>query len=68
MTLAIKLFSVLLNIIYFFFKLFPAGKKVTMLSRQSDTPSKEFLMIEEKLREKDNAVKVVKLCRTLDGG
>ena len=68
MTLAIKLFSVLLNIIYFFFKLFPTGKKVTMLSRQSDTPSKEFLMIEEKLREKDNAVKVVKLCRTLDGG
>lgn len=68
MILAIKILNVILNIIYFFMKLLPARKKVTMLSRQSDAPSKEFLMIEEEIKKKDNAVKVVKLCRTLDGG
>lgn len=68
MIFAIKTFTVLLNIIYFFIKLLPSCKKVTMLSRQSNTASGDFLMVERELKKRDDSVKVVKLCKTLDGG
>ncbi len=58
----------LLNILYFFIKLLPTRHKVTMISRQSDTPSFEFLMIKEALQIEDPNLEVVILCHTLDGG
>ncbi len=58
----------LLNILYFFIKLLPTRHKVTMISRQSDTPSFEFLMIKEALQIEDPSLEVVILCHTLDGG
>ncbi len=58
----------LLNILYFFIKLLPTRHKVTMISRQSDTPSFEFLMIREALKKEDPDLEVVILCHTLDGG
>lgn len=64
----IKVLTFLLNVVYFFFKLFPSYKKVTMISRQNDYPSVEILMLEAKIKEKDSSVKVVKMCKTLNGG
>lgn len=57
-----------LNVLYTFVKLLPAGKKVTMISRQSNDPSDEFLMIKKGIKLKDKRVRVVLLCHTLDGG
>lgn len=57
-----------LNIVYAFFKLLPVRTKITMLSRQSDVPSDEFRMIKKGINLRDERVKVVFLCHTLDGG
>lgn len=68
MTKIIKIGSFLLNILYAFVKLFPTQHKVTMISRQSNIPSVEFEMIKREIESRDKSVKVVVLCRTLDGG
>ena len=68
MILIIKIGRLLLNVLYWFIKLIPTQKKVTMISRQSNTPSMEFEAIRSKMNEKYPEVKVVMLCRTLDGG
>lgn len=57
-----------LNIVYAFIKLLPTGKKITMLSRQSNEPSDDFRMIRKGINLRDQGVKVVFLCHTLDGG
>ena len=49
----IKAGTVGLNLVYTFFKLLPARKKVTMLSRQSNTPSDEFRMIKKGINLRD---------------
>lgn len=58
----------LLNIFYWFVKLLPTQNKVVMLSRQSNRPSVEFEMVKAEIEKRDKGVKVVLLCRTLDGG
>ncbi len=57
-----------LNVLYSFIKLLPAKKKVTMISRQSNIPSDEFKLIKRGIKLRDESVKVVFLCHTLDGG
>lgn len=57
-----------LNIIYFFIKLLPVKKKVTLISRQSDKPSMEFQMIKDEIATRKKGVEVIVLCKTLDGG
>ena len=56
------------NIVYFFIKLFPVKHKVTFISRQKNTPSIDFLLLEEKLKKLDPDIKVVILCRKLEKG
>ena len=53
------------NFIYFFFKLLPTKNKITFISRQSNVPSVDMILIENKL-PKD--IKVVKLCKMLESG
>lgn len=60
--------TILLNCVYFFIKLIPAKNKVLMISRQSNHPSIDFLLLEQAIKDKNEEVKVVILCRTLDGG
>lgn len=57
-----------LSILYSGMKLLPVRKKVVMLSRQSNHPSDEFRMIERELKRQKSDVKVVCLCRKLNGG
>ena len=68
MTAIIKIGIFLLNIVYGIIKLCPTQRKVVMISRQSNVPSKEFQMIQKEMNRRDQDVKVVLLCRTLDGG
>lgn len=64
----IKVGIAFLNVIYFFIKLLPVKNKVVMISRQSNQPSIDFLLLKEALQKEDASVEVVLLCHTLDGG
>lgn len=65
--LILKGFILALNIIYTFFKAFlKTQRKVVMISRQSNEVNDDFRLLGEALEKK--RVKVVYLCRTLDGG
>ncbi len=65
--LILKGFILALNIIYTFFKaFFKTQRKVVMISRQSNEVNDDFRLLGEALEKK--GVKVVYLCRTLDGG
>ncbi len=68
MIAVIKIGIFLLNLFYSFVKLIPTKSKITMISRQSNTPSLEFLAVKEAAKAKHPNVKVVMLCRTLDNG
>ncbi len=64
----IRIGLLFLNFIYLFFKLLPVRNKVTFISRQSNTVNSDFIMLADRLKEKDSTVETVFLCRTLDGG
>ena len=64
--LILKTFIFFLNVIYCFFKAFETQKKVVMISRQSNEVNDDFKLLGDELEK--NGVKVVYLCRTLDGG
>lgn len=57
-----------LNLLYAPIKLLPVKNKVTMISRQSNLPSKEFRMIKKEIESRGQGTEVVFLCHTLDGG
>jgi CDP-ribitol ribitolphosphotransferase len=64
----IKIGIFLLNIIYFFIKLFPTKNRFVYISRQSNDPSIDFLLIKEEIDKRNQGIESVFLCRTLDGG
>ena len=70
--LAITLYiaRTVMRIIYFFIKLFTIQKKnkVTMLSRQSDSPNIDFKLIEEELNKRKVDVKIKMLCKKIPKG
>ena len=63
-----KIGILFLNIIYFFIKLLPTKNKITMISRQSDTKTIDFSLLEKEIYNRDKRYKVVILCHKLDGG
>ena len=64
----IKLGTFILQLIYQCFKFFPVKDKITMISRQSNEPSIDFLMLKKRIVSENNKVEVIFLCHTLDGG
>ena len=62
-----RIFVAVMNFIYIFYKLGSTRRKVTLISRQSDEPSVDFLMLKERL-EQDENLEVVVLTRTLGHG
>lgn len=67
MSLIIKAGTLILNIVYSLIKLFPQKKKITIISRQSDTPSMDISLLANKLTELHPDYQVVVLCKTLKG-
>ena len=65
MSVLMKIFIFILNIIYFFIKLFPTTKKIVFISRQSNEVNLDYKLLGDELGKK---YKVVYLCKTLDGG
>lgn len=57
--------KILLNVIYFFMKLFPAKNKITMLSRQSDKVNIDFEFIEREIIRKTDKVQIKMLCKVI---
>lgn len=64
--LVLKVFVILLNVIYTFFKFLKTQKKVVMISRQSNEINDDFRLLGQELQCK--GYKIIYLCRTLDGG
>lgn len=56
------------NLIYCFFKLLPTKKKITMISRQSNKKTVDFMLLEKEIIRKSPDYKVVILCKELKGG
>ena len=67
MRIAVILLRWLMNFIYFFMKLAPTdNNKVVFLSRQSNTPSDDFLMLKEKLEESKPGIRIVMFTQRVD--
>ncbi len=62
----IKIVVFILNVIYFFIKLFPTKNKVTFISRQSNNIGLDFQLIKDEI-DKHKKYKTVVLCRKLEG-
>lgn len=63
----ILFFKCALNIIYAVLKLFPVQNKVVMLSRQSNTSNIDFNLLEEEFKRQNPGIKVVILCKKIEG-
>ena len=59
MYLFLYLYIFVLKFIYFFLKLFPIRNKIIFVSRQSNKPSLDFLMLSSKIKELDKDVEIV---------
>ncbi len=55
-----------MSFIYFFIKLFPMQKnKILMLSRQSNTPSIDFNLLNQEIKNRNNNINVKILCKKI---
>lgn len=69
MKIIINFYIFIANVLYFFIKLFRINhKKITYISRQSNKPSLDFILLKEEIKKTNNNVIIVELCKTLDSG
>lgn len=67
MRIAVILLRWLMNFIYFFLKLLPTdNNKVIFLSRQSDTPTEDFLFLKARLEELKPEIKIIMITQRAD--
>ena len=66
MECCIKIFKVLMNIIYKFFKLFKTKNKITFISRQSNNISIDFTLLIENIKKESPEIKIVVLNKELN--
>lgn len=57
--------KIFLNVIYFFIKMLPIERKITMLSRQSDKTNIDFEFIEKEIKERTNNIQIKILCKVI---
>jgi len=68
MRLFIALADRLAQVLYALMKgVLPSRRKVVLLSRQSDAPSRDFCMLADELRSRDVSLEVVTRCRMIGG-
>ncbi len=58
----------ILNIIYFFIKIFPTKNRITFISRQSNIKTLDFTLLEEELKKLSKNIDIVILCKKLNKG
>ena len=64
----VKFGILVLNIIYFFIKLFPQRKRITFISRQSNKKSDDISLLEKDIKKRDSSIDVVVLCKKKEKG
>ena len=64
----VKFGILVLNIIYFFIKLFPQRKRITFISRQSNKKSDDISLLEKEIKKRDSSIDVVVLCKKIEKG
>lgn len=55
-----------LRVVYFFIKLLPAKRKVVFISRQSDKPSLDFMLLEAEIKRRDSSIETVFLAKRVE--
>lgn len=65
MALVLNLGKFLLNVVYIFHKLCPIQRRIVFVSRQSDVPSEDILLLSEELRRQNKDVDVRILCKMI---
>ena len=65
MSTMLKFAKLLLNILYFFVKLLPSKNKVTMLSRQSNEVSLDYVLLEKELKRQSPDLQIIILCKKI---
>ena len=68
MTILVKLAIGIMQLIYSLLKLLPVKNKITFISRQADTPSLDFVLLEKEIKKEHPGCTTVMLCRMLKGG
>lgn len=68
MTIIIEIAKFVLKVIYAVFKLFKTENKITFLSRQSNTPSIDFILLSNEIKKQDKNVKIVILTSRIESG
>ena len=66
MTIIIRIYKVCLNFIYLFFKLIPTKKKITIISRQSNSKSTDITLLESALKKQLPDYKITVLCKRIE--
>lgn len=66
MTFIIKSFILILNVIYLFLKLFRRRNQITLISRESDTPSVDFVLLEKELKKELPNYKIIVLTKLMN--
>ena len=68
MTILVKLAILILQLFYSLFKLLPVKNKITLISRQADTPSIDFELLKKGIKKAHPDFDVVMLCKMFNGG
>ena len=68
MEIIIEIAKFVLRAIYAIFKLFKTRNKITFLSRQSNTPSIDFMLLEQELKSRSKDTKFVMLTKRIESG
>lgn len=68
MATIIHIGTLLLNFLYTILKLLPQRKKAIILSRQSNTPSLDISMLEERIKRTHGDYTVIVMCKKIDSG
>lgn len=66
MAFVIKVCKLILNVIYLFFKLFKRRHQITLISRESNTITIDFALLEKELKKELKDYKIVVLCKKMD--
>ncbi len=68
MIFLLKILKKILTIIYGIIKLIPVKNKITIVSRQSNSPSKDIEMLKMELKNQKPNAEIVVLCKSTRGG
>lgn len=66
LTIGITILKFFANLIYYIIKIFPIKNKIVMITRQSNTPTLDFKLLMEKIKNVDTSIKVEVLCNKVE--